>query len=323
MSVPPLVEAQDLTKHFPVRRGILQRPRAWMRAVDGVTLSIRQGETLGLVGESGCGKTTLARCLLRIIEPSAGQVYFQGEDLLAMPARRLKDKRRDMQMVFQDPYGSLNPRRTVEECISEGLQIHALGSHAERRDRVQQALIRVGLQPQHAASYPRELSGGQRQRVGLARALVLEPQFLIADEPVSALDVSIQSQILNLLLDLQNDLDLTYLIIAHNLGVVEHISHRVAVMYLGRIIELAPCETLFSRPMHPYTQALMASIPGRLSRADAKTSRLRGEIPSPMHPPSGCRFHPRCPLSDAHCAQEAPLWMEIEPGHFVACWRVN
>jgi peptide/nickel transport system ATP-binding protein/oligopeptide transport system ATP-binding protein len=294
-----LVEVQNLVKHFPVRGGVLQRVVAWVKAVDGVSFGIREGETLGLVGESGCGKTTVGRAMLRLIEPTSGSVRFGGADVLGLRGAELKAMRRNMQIIFQDPYSSLDPRMPIGESVGEGLRIHRVGTSVERQEIVLDTLKKVGLEPYHARRYPHEFSGGQRQRIGIARALALRPKFIVADEPVSALDVSIQSQVLNILKDLQDEFHLTYLFIAHNMSVVEHVSDRVAVMYLGKIVELAPQQELFRNPLHPYTQALMSAIPMPDPRLRRQRILLPGDVPSPLNPPAGCRFHPRCPVAIA------------------------
>ncbi len=318
-----LVEVKNLVKYFPVRGGLLQRVVAWVQAVDDVSFFVREGETLGLVGESGCGKTTVGRTMLRLIEPTGGSVIFNGTDVFKLRGRELKSMRRNMQIIFQDPYASLDPRMPIGESIAEGLKIHNIGTPKERFDIVINTLRKVGLEDYHARRYPHEFSGGQRQRIGIARALALQPKFIVCDEPVSALDVSIQSQVLNILADLQADLGLTYLFIAHNLSVVEHICNRVAVMYLGKIVEMASREELFSNPLHPYTQALMSAIP--IPDPTIKRTRiiLKGDVPSPLNPPSGCRFHPRCPVAMDHCSIEEPVFREISKEHWVACWRVE
>jgi peptide/nickel transport system ATP-binding protein/oligopeptide transport system ATP-binding protein len=318
-----LLEVDGLIKHFPVRGGVLQRTVGWVQAVDGVSFAIREGETLGLVGESGCGKTTVGRTILRLIEPTAGSVRFDGQDVLALRGSDLKAMRRNMQIIFQDPYSALDPRMPIGETVGEGLRIHGLGSRRERQAIVAETLGKVGLEDYHARRYPHEFSGGQRQRIGIARALALRPKFIVADEPVSALDVSIQSQVLNILKDLQDEFHLTYLFIAHNMSVVEHISDRVAVMYLGRIVELAGRDDLFRNPLHPYTQALMSAIPIPNPRLRRQRILLSGDVPSPLNPPSGCRFHPRCPVALDHCAAQSPPLIEVSPDHWVACWRVG
>jgi oligopeptide/dipeptide ABC transporter ATP-binding protein len=317
-----LLVVNDLVKYFPVRGGVLQRVAAWVQAVDGVSFTVKQGETLGLVGESGCGKTTVGRSVLRLVEPTSGEVAFDGVDVLKLRGGALKRMRRDMQIIFQDPYASLDPRIPVGESIAEGLKIHRIGTPRERREVVMETLRAVGLEEYHARRYPHEFSGGQRQRIGIARALALRPRFIVADEPVSALDVSIQSQVLNILHDLQHEFDLTYLFIAHNLSVVEHISDRVAVMYLGKIVELASRDDLFRNPLHPYTQALMSAIPIPDPTIRRERIILQGDVPSPRNPPAGCRFHPRCPIAEKACAMEHPPLIEHAPGHWAACWRV-
>jgi oligopeptide/dipeptide ABC transporter ATP-binding protein len=321
----PLVEVRGLIKHFPVKGGVLQRTVAEVKAVDGVDLEITRGETLGLVGESGCGKTTVGRLILRLIDPTAGTIRFDGTDITNLSGDRLKPFRRRMQVIFQDPYASLDPRSPIGDSIGDGLRIHGIGKPAERRARVQKMMDLVGLAPYQARRYPHEFSGGQRQRVGIARALILEPDLVVCDEPVSALDVSIQAQVLNLLRELQRELGLTLLFIAHNMAVVEHISDRVAVMYLGRIVERAPREATYSDPEHPYTQALMSAIPLPDPTARRERIILRGDVPSPINVPSGCRFHPRCWLYDAlgqpaDCSETDPqLRVLSEPGHQAAC----
>jgi peptide/nickel transport system ATP-binding protein/oligopeptide transport system ATP-binding protein len=318
-----LVQVKNLVKYFPVRGGIFQRVLAWVQAVDDVSFTVRQGETVGLVGESGCGKTTVGRTMLRLIEPTAGQVYFDGVEVFKLRGNELKAMRRNMQIIFQDPYASLDPRSPIGESIAEGLKIHNIGNAHERFDVVIEMLRKVGLESYHARRYPHEFSGGQRQRIGIARALALRPKFIIADEPVSALDVSIQSQVLNILKDLQAEFGLTYLFIAHNLSVVEHISDRVAVMYLGKMVEMADRVELFRNPLHPYTQALMSAIPIPDPTLKRERIILQGDVPSPLNPPSGCRFHPRCPVAFGHCSIQEPPLKEVSADHWVACWRVE
>jgi peptide/nickel transport system ATP-binding protein/oligopeptide transport system ATP-binding protein len=294
-----------------------------VQAVDDVSFSIKEGETLGLVGESGCGKTTVGRTLLRLVPATGGSVIYDGQDVLKANGRELKALRRNMQIIFQDPFSSLDPRMPVGESIAEGLLVHGMGSRRERFEIVIQTLRKVGLEDYHARRYPHEFSGGQRQRIGIARALALRPKFIICDEPVSALDVSIQAQVLNILRELQGEFGLTYLFIAHNLSVVEHISDRVAVMYLGKMVELTDRDELYRNPLHPYTQALMSAIPIPDPTLKRERIVLKGDVPSPLRPPSGCRFHPRCPVALEHCSKEEPQFKEVSPGHWVACWRVE
>ncbi len=319
----PLLEVQNLKTYFPVRAGLLQRVVGWVKAVDDVSFSVYEGETLGLVGESGCGKTTIGRSILRLIEPKSGRVLFEGQDVLRLRGSELKALRRNMQIIFQDPYGSLDPRLPIGESIMEGLHIHGIGTQQERYQIMLDMLRKVGLESYHARRYPHEFSGGQRQRIGIARALALRPKFIVCDEPVSALDVSIQSQVLNLLKDLQQEFGLTYLFIAHNLSVVEHISDRVAVMYLGKIVEIAPRQEIFRSPLHPYTKALLSAIPIPNPKIRRERIILKGDVPSPLNPPRGCRFHPRCPWAKAICSQEEPVLREVSPGHSAACWLLE
>jgi oligopeptide/dipeptide ABC transporter ATP-binding protein len=320
----PLVDVRDLVKTFPIRGGILQRTVAELRAVDGVSFTVRRGETLGLVGESGCGKTTVGRLMLRLIDPTAGRIIFDGHDISQLSGPALKPFRRRMQIIFQDPYASLDPRATVGDSIGEGLRIHGLGTRTERRASVQRIMDMVGLTQYQARRYPHEFSGGQRQRIGIARALVLQPDLVVCDEPVSALDVSIQAQVLNLLRALQRELGLTYVFIAHNMGVVEHISERVAVMYLGRVVELADRTEMYRDPRHPYTQALMSAIPVPDPELRRRRIILRGDVPSPVAIPAGCRFRPRCWLYEKlgkpeRCATDDPALRDFQPQHGVAC----
>jgi oligopeptide/dipeptide ABC transporter ATP-binding protein len=315
-----LLKIEDLVKYYPVRGGFLKRAVGWVKAVDNVSFAVRKGETLGLVGESGCGKTTVGRTMLRLIEPTSGRVEFEGENIFEMPEKELKSLRREMQIIFQDPFASLNPRIPIGESISEGLKIHGIGTSKQQSEEVFHMLNRVGLEKYHAHRYPHEFSGGQRQRIGIARALALKPKFIVCDEPVSALDVSIQSQVLNILKDLQNEFGLTYLFIAHNLSVVEHISDRVAVMYLGKIVEITTREKLFANPLHPYTQALMSAISIPDPTLKRKRIILEGDVPSSLNPPKGCSFHPRCSFAMDRCSQEEPALIEIEIGHQAACW---
>jgi oligopeptide/dipeptide ABC transporter ATP-binding protein len=317
-----LLEVRNLVKHFQVSTGLLGRTAGVVRAVDDVSFTIRRGETLGLVGESGCGKTTTGRCILQLEEPTSGAIVFEGRDLTRLSHAELRAVRRRIQVIFQDPYSSLNPRMTVGQIIAEPLHVHGLvPDRAARAARVRELLSHVGLLPQHASRYPHQLSGGQRQRVGIARALAVEPALIICDEPVSALDVSIQAQIINLLEDLQARFGLTYLFIAHDLAVVRHISDRVAVMYLGKIVELADRKTLYDRPLHPYTRALLSAVPIPDPEVEAAREHLvlGGEVPSPLRPPPGCVFHPRCPIAIDRCEREVPALREISPGHSAAC----
>ncbi|MEQ2007246.1 MAG: dipeptide ABC transporter ATP-binding protein [Limisphaerales bacterium] len=315
-----LLEVKNLKVHFPVKHGVFSRVNAWVKAVDDVSLTVAPGETVGLVGESGCGKTTLGRAIIRLLEPTAGSVTFEGEDITTLEGAALRERRRRFQMIFQDPVGSLNPRMTVGQIIGEALDIHHLVADEQAREqRIGKLLKDVGLDPQHAQRYPHEFSGGQRQRIGIARALAVEPKLIVCDEPVSALDVSVQAQIINLLQDLQREHGLAYLFIAHDLAVVEHISHRVVVMYLGKVVESAESKAIINAPKHPYTQALLSAVP--VVDPDSKRQRivLPGDVPSPINPPSGCPFHPRCPVAEARCKTDVPALREVAAGHFAAC----
>lgn len=316
----PLLEIRGLKKYFPVKKGILNRVVGSVKAVDGLTFNVYPNETVGLVGESGCGKTTAGRSLLRLLEPTEGQIFYQGSDIVEANTKEMRRLRRNLQIIFQDPYSSLNPRMTVEDIIGEAIKFHGIASgDKEIRKMVQDLLERVGLQPSYVTRYPHEFSGGQRQRIGIARALALNPDFIVCDEAVSALDVSVQAQVINLLLDLQDEFNLSYLFIAHDLSVVRHISDRIAVMYLGQIMELAECETLFENALHPYTQSLLSAIPQPDPRRKISRVILKGDVPSPMNPPAGCRFHTRCPACYKPCKTVAPRTVEVAPGHKVAC----
>jgi oligopeptide transport system ATP-binding protein len=314
-----ILRVQDLVKYFPVRRGFIDTKKQYVRAVDGISFAVGARETLGLVGESGCGKSTAGRAILRLIEPTSGEVHFQGQNILSLDEERMRSLRSSMQIVFQDPFSSLNPRLTVERIVEEPLLAHEKNTRHERIEKVAEALKMVGLLPEHRKRFPHEFSGGQRQRIGIARALVLNPQLVIADEPVSALDVSVQAQVLNLLVRLQRRLNLTYLFISHDLGVIRYISHRVAVMYLGRIVELAPVDSLYAEPRHPYAEALLSAVPVPNPRRSRERIILKGDVPSPVHPPPGCHFHPRCPKRFEVCDKEIPEIREVAGGHFVAC----
>jgi oligopeptide/dipeptide ABC transporter ATP-binding protein len=316
-----LVEVQHLRKYFPIRKGVLQREVARVHAVDDVTFGVREGETLGLVGESGCGKSTLGRCIVRLLEPTEGDVFFRGRSIGKLGARALRPLRREMQMVFQDPYASLNPRKRVGSIIETPLRIHGIGDRRERKQQVEELLDAVGLSPEHYNRFPHEFSGGQRQRIGVARALALRPKLIVADEPVSALDVSIQAQMINLLEELQDDFGLTYIFIAHDLGVVRHVSDRIAVMYLGKLVELSPAEELYERPIMPYTEALLSAVPIPDPDLSEKRERivLQGDVPSPINPPSGCRFHPRCRYMTDICREVEPPLTDYGNGHLAAC----
>ncbi|MDQ2982643.1 MAG: dipeptide ABC transporter ATP-binding protein [Actinomycetota bacterium] len=317
-----LLAADSVVKYFPVKKGVLlQREVARVHAVDDVTLEIRQGETIGLVGESGCGKSTLGRCLVRLYDLTSGKVVFDGQDITTFSRGQMRPLRRELQIIFQDPYASLNPRKRVGSIIGTPLRIHGIGDRDERKRRVQELLEKVGLSPEHYNRFPHEFSGGQRQRIGVARALALQPRLVIADEPVSALDVSIQAQVLNLLSDLQEELDLTYVFIAHDLGVVRHVSNRIAVMYLGKIVEVSPAEELYHRPIHPYTEALLSAVPIPDPKESAARERivLEGDVPSPINPPPACRFHPRCRYATDVCKQIEPPLVDYGNGHLAAC----
>jgi oligopeptide transport system ATP-binding protein len=317
-----LLRVENLVKHFPIMRGIFQKQVGAVRAVDDVSFEVKRGETLGLVGESGCGKSTTGRAILQLYRPTSGSVYYDGVDLVKLKGEELRKMRRKMQMIFQDPYASLNPRMTVGEIIREPLLVHSVASDAEANDRVKQLLELVRLNPSFATRYPHEFSGGQRQRIGIARALALQPSFIVCDEPISALDVSIQAQVVNLLEELQDKFGLTYLFIAHDLSMVRHISDRVAVMYLGVVVEMTTRDELYYNPLHPYTQALLSAvpIPDPVKEATRKRTILVGDVPSPANPPSGCRFRTRCPIAESICAEKRPEFREVKPGHFAACF---
>ena len=318
-SPAPVLEVDGLKQHFPIKRGILGRTAGYVYAVDGVSFTIGAGETLGLVGESGCGKSTVGRTILRLIEPTAGTIRIEGTDITSLSKSELRPFRREMQIIFQDPFSSLNPRKTAGEIVGELLEVHRIATGKAKEERVVSLFEKVGLRPAQMRSYPHEFSGGQRQRIGIARALALNPRLIIGDEPVSALDVSIQAQVINLLMDLQAELGLSYLFIAHDLAVVEHISHRIAVMYLGKIVEHTDKRTLFTRPRHPYTEALLSAVPVPNPSLKRKRRIIQGDVPSPISPPAGCHFHTRCPYAEERCRMEAPSLREIEPGHWVSC----
>jgi oligopeptide/dipeptide ABC transporter ATP-binding protein len=320
MTAQTLLEVTGLKKHFPIRKGLFSRVSGHVYALDGVSFRIGRGETLGLVGESGCGKSTVGRTLLRLLEPTDGTIHVDGEDITHLETARLLPYRRRMQMIYQDPYASLNPRMSAGEIVGEPLIIHEIGTPQERRERVAALFERVGLRTEAMGSFPHEFSGGQRQRIGIARALALNPELIVGDEPVSALDVSIQAQILNLLMELQDELKLSYLFVAHDLAVVEHISHRVAVMYLGRIVEMTDKRSLFEMPLHPYTEALLSAVPiPKASARQRKRVILKGDMPSPINPPPGCHFHARCPYAMPRCRQDVPVLREVKPDHWVSC----
>jgi oligopeptide transport system ATP-binding protein len=319
MAKETLLEVNHLKKHFPIKGGVFSKTVGYVYAVDGVSFTLLKGETLGLVGESGCGKSTTGRTILRLIEPTAGEINFEGQNITRIEKGEMRSLRREMQIIFQDPYASLNPRMTVGSIIGEPLEIHKIAKGAEKTERVASLLDKVGLRPEDMRKYPHEFSGGQRQRIGIARALALNPKLIVCDEPVSALDVSIQAQVINLLEDLQEEFGLSYLFIAHNLNVVEHISDRVAVMYLGKIVELATDKVLYSNPQHPYTEALLSAVPVPDPTVQKKRVILQGDVPSPINPPSGCHFHTRCPYKEKICEETEPEFKDLGGGHWVAC----
>jgi peptide/nickel transport system ATP-binding protein len=319
MSAAPVLEVTDLKKHFPIKKGVIRRTVGQVYAVDGVSFQVGEGETVGLVGESGCGKSTVARTVLRLLEPTAGTIRLGGHDITHLGKAALRPHRRDMQIIFQDPFSSLNPRMSAGDIVAEPLEVHGLALGKEKAARTAELFDQVGLSPAQMKSFPHEFSGGQRQRVSIARALALNPKLIIADEPVSALDVSIQAQVINLMMDLQREKKLSYLFIAHGLAVVEHISHRVAVMYLGKIVEYADKATLFRQPLHPYTEALLSAVPVPNPKLKRARRHLPGDVPSPVKPPPGCTFHTRCPYAEARCRAEVPALREVTPGHWVSC----
>jgi oligopeptide/dipeptide ABC transporter ATP-binding protein len=319
VTAAPVLEVTDLKKHFPVKKGVIRRTVGYVYAVDGVTFQVGEGETVGLVGESGCGKSTVARTVLRLLEPTAGTIRLAGRDITHLTKAALRPHRRDMQIIFQDPFSSLNPRMSAGDIVAEPLEVHGLARGKDKADRVAALFEQVGLSPAQMKSFPHEFSGGQRQRVSIARALAVNPKLIIADEPVSALDVSIQAQVINLMMDLQREKRLSYLFIAHGLAVVEHISHRVAVMYLGKIVEYTDKATLFRQPLHPYTEALLSAVPVPNPKLKRARRHLAGDVPSPVKPPPGCTFHTRCPYAEARCRSEAPALREVAPGHWVSC----
>ena len=316
---PPVIEVKDLKKHFPVKKGLLRRTVGQVYAVDGVTFTVRAGETLGLVGESGCGKTTAGRAAMRLVEPTSGSIKVEGREIMGLSKSELRPYRRQMQIIFQDPFSSLNPRMTAGDIVGEPLLVHGVANAKERQEQVSALFARVGLRPAQMSNYPHQFSGGQRQRIGIARALALGPKLIVGDEPVSALDVSIQAQVINLLMELQAERRLSYLFISHNLAVVEHISHQIAVMYLGRIVEYADTRSIFTNAQHPYTEALLAAVPVPDPAIKRKKIVLQGDVPSPVKPPSGCHFHTRCPYAVERCKVESPPLREIAPGHLVSC----
>jgi len=319
----PLLRVQNLKKYFPIRKGLFRSLKGYVKAVDDISFDLMPKETLGVVGESGCGKTTVGRSLLRLIEPTAGQAHFQGKDIFTLGPTELREFRKDMQIIFQDPYSSLNPRMTIGSIIGDSLELHGIAHGDEKFEMTKELLVKVGLQASYINRYPHEFSGGQRQRIGIARSVALHPKFIVCDEAVSALDVSVQAQVINLLEDLQEEFELSYIFIAHDLSVVKHISDRIAVMYLGRIVELSDCLELYAKPLHPYTKALLSAIPEAKPRRKKERIILRGEVPNPINPPKGCHFHPRCPIAEDRCKQGAPPPLrQIANGHSVACHLV-